>query len=378
MTDREACIALNMVSGVGPARMASLVAACGSPSAVLERTASELRSIQGIGESLAEKIASWREHVDIAAELDLADRGGVRILVQSDPEYPSILKEIHDAPICLYVRGRLPDLESNSLAVVGSRRMTAYGRSMAQHLAESAVYAGWTVISGLAYGIDAAAHQAVLNAGGKTIAVLGGGLARVQPQDHLPLAREIAATGAVVSEYPMEFPPNRRTFPMRNRIISGLSRATLVIEAGIGSGALITAAAAMEQGRAVFAVPGQADNPQAGGSNALIKQGAKLTETFDDVLEDFEFLPGMDRPKTVKVSETEDDEGPYDDSPPEDEILSENDRKAIAALAKGGLSLDQLASATGSPAGELLARMMKLEILRKVKKTPSGSYMIFR
>ncbi len=355
--------------------MSSLVSACGSPSAVLERTAQELRSIQGIGESLAEKIASWRENIDLAAELDLADRGGVRILVKDDPEYPSILKEIHDAPICLYIRGKLPDLESKSLAIVGSRRMTAYGRSMAQHLAESAVYAGWTVVSGLAYGIDAAAHQATLNAGGKTIAVLGGGLARVQPQEHLPLAREISSTGAVVSEYPMEFPPNRRSFPMRNRIISGLSRATLVVEAGIGSGALITAAAAMEQGRAVFAVPGQADNPQAGGSNALIKQGAKLTETFDDILEDFEFLPGMERPKPAMVCEGDEEES-YES--PEDGILSEEDRKALSALAKQELSLDQLANATGSPSGELLARMMKLEILRKVKKTPSGAYRIFR
>lgn len=375
MTDREACIALNMISGVGPARMTALTAACGSSSAVLERTAQELRSIQGIGEALAQKIASWREHIDLAAELDLADRGGVRILVRDDPEYPPILKEIHDAPICLYVRGKLPDLESKSIAIVGSRRMTAYGRSMAQHLAESAVYAGWTVVSGLAYGIDAAAHQAVLNAGGKTIAVLGGGLARVQPQDHVPLAREIAATGAVVSEYPMEFPPNRRSFPMRNRIISGLSRATLVVEAGIGSGALITAAAAIDQGRTVFSVPGQADNPQAGGSNSLIKQGAKLTETFDDILEDFEFLPGLDRPMPVKVCES-DEEDSFDSA--EDGILSDGDRKALEALRKGELTLDQLAASTDAPSGELLARMMKLEILRKVKKTPSGAYRLFR
>ncbi len=254
-----------MISGVGPARLACLVASCGSPSSVLERSAAELRSIQGIGEALAAKIASWRDSVDLDAELNMAERGGVRILVKDDPEYPPILKELRDAPICLYVRGALPDLESSSIAIVGSRRMSSYGRNMAQHIAESAAYAGWTVVSGLAYGVDAVAHQAVLNAGGKTIAVLGGGLARVQPQEHLPLAREISASGgAVVSEYPMEFPPNRRSFPMRNRIISGLSRGTLVVEAGLGSGALITAAAATEQGRAVFAVPGEIDNfPQA-------------------------------------------------------------------------------------------------------------------
>jgi DNA processing protein len=375
VTDREACIALNMVSGVGPARLAALTAACGSPSAVLESPAARLRSIPGIGEALAEKIASWRSSIDLAAELDLADRGGVRILVKDDPEYPPLLKEIHDAPICLYVRGRLPDLESKSIAIVGSRRMTSYGRAMAQHLAESAAYAGWTVVSGLAYGIDAVAHQAVLDAGGRTIAVLGGGLARVQPQDHLPLAREIALTGAVVSEYPMEFPPNRRSFPMRNRIISGLSRGTLVVEAGIGSGALITAAAAVEQGRSVFSVPGQADNPQAGGSNALIKQGAKLTETFDDVLEDFEFLPGMERPKLV----CEDQEGGLYEADADDaSLLSDGDRQALSALGRSEMSLDQLASAIDCPSGELLARMMKLEILRKVRKTTGGSYRIFR
>jgi len=376
VTDREACIALNMISGVGPARLASLVASCGSPSAVLERSARDLLSIQGIGEALASKIASWKESIDLDEELGMAERGGVRILVKDDPEYPSILKEIRDAPICLYVRGSLPDLDSLSIAIVGSRRMSSYGRNMAQHIAESAAYAGWTVVSGLAYGIDAVAHQAVLNAGGKTVAVLGGGLARVQPQEHLPLAREIAASGgAVVSEYPMEFPPNRRSFPMRNRIISGLSRGTLVVEAGLGSGALITAAAATEQGRSVFAVPGQADNPQAAGCNALIKQGAKLTESFDDILEDFEFLPGMERPKAVKEEGLP---GLDDEESQEDAVLSDEDSKALAALARGELSLDQLATATSAPSGELLARMMKLEILRKVKKTSSGSYRLNR
>ncbi len=366
-----------MISGVGRARFAALVAACGSPSAVLERNADGLKGIQGVGEALASKIASWRETVDLAGELDLADKGGVRILVQEDAEYPPLLKEIHDAPICLYVRGKLPDLESKSIAIVGSRRMTSYGRDMARHLAESASYAGWTVVSGLAYGIDAVAHQAVLDAGGITIAVLGSGLARVQPQEHLPLAREIAKNGAVLSEYPMEFPPNRRSFPMRNRIISGLSRGTLVIEAGIGSGALITAAAAVEQGRSVFSVPGQADNPQAGGTNMLIKQGAKLTERFDDVLEDFEFLPGFERDSRVKVSEDSPDDGFSAKDLDDDPTLSDDDRAALSALGRSEMSLDALSEATGALPGELLARMMKLEILRKVKKGPNGSYRIF-
>ena len=183
-------------------------------------------------------------YVDLKHELDLAERGGVRIITRGEENYPELLGTIHDAPVCLYVRGEIPDTISyRSLAVVGTRNMTQYGQRMAQHLSEAAAFAGFTVVSGLAYGVDAVAHRAALNAGGLSVSVLGGGLARIQPQEHVPLARDITQHGAVISEFPMEFSPTRHSFPMRNRIISGISKATLVVEAGLNSASLSTEAA---------------------------------------------------------------------------------------------------------------------------------------
>ena len=296
MTNREAYILLNMISGVGTARFKALVAKFKEPCKIFEQSIESISSIRGISPALAEKIIYWEKDLDLNAELEFAQQSGTQIVTMADAEYPEILKGIYDPPLCLYVRGKLPDFSYNSLAVVGSRRATIYGRKMAKHLAEEAVLAGWKVISGLAFGIDAIAHQATIDAGGVTIAVLGGGLARIHPQEHVQLARDIIETGgALISEFPMKFPVSRQSFPRRNRIVSGLSQAVLIIEAGLKSGALITANLAMEQGKDVFAVPGHVDNPQAKGCHKLIKQGAKLTEDFNDILDDYDFLPGFAR-----------------------------------------------------------------------------------
>lgn len=373
MTDREAYIILNMLSGIGPARLSMLLNFCGSPSEIFSQDRKSLSSIQGISASLAEKICEWEKHVDLNAELTLAERGGVRIITRGEEGYPELLSEIHDAPICLYIRGELPEnISRSSLAIVGTRNMTTYGQRMARHLAEAAAFSGWTVVSGLAYGVDAVAHQAVLDAGGKTVAVLGGGLARVQPQEHLPLARDISASGAVISEFPMEFSPTRHSFPMRNRIISGLSKATLVIEAGRNSGSLITAAAALEQGRTVFAVPGQADNPQASGCNQLIRQGAVLAETFDHILEEFDFLPGFSPKGENMICEETPGDSFFDNS---SEIsMTADNMKILEFLNRGDAFPDAIAENTGIPAGEIIGDLISLELLRKVKKTSSGAY----
>lgn len=373
MTDREAYIILNMLSGIGPARLSMLLNFCGSPSEIFSQDRKSLSSIQGISASLAEKICEWEKHVALNAELTLAERGGVRIITRGEEGYPELLSEIHDAPICLYIRGELPEnISRSSLAIVGTRNMTTYGQRMARHLAEAAAFSGWTVVSGLAYGVDAVAHQAVLDAGGKTVAVLGGGLARVQPQEHLPLARDISVSGAVISEFPMEFSPTRHSFPMRNRIISGLSKATLVIEAGRNSGSLITAAAALEQGRTVFAVPGQADNPQASGCNQLIRQGAVLAETFDHILEEFDFLPGFSPKGENMICEETPGDSFFDNS---SEIsMTADNMKILEFLNKGDAFPDAIAENTGIPAGEIIGSLISLELLRKVKKTSSGAY----
>ena len=262
MTNQEAYIILNMVSGVGTARFKTLVENFGEPRKIFAQSSGGISRIKGISEALANKIIYWEQDIDLHAELEFAKAGGAQIITLDDDEYPEILKGIYDPPLCLYVRGKLPDFSYNSLAIVGSRRATIYGRKMARHLAEAAILADWKVISGLAFGIDAIAHQAALEAGGITVAVLGGGLSRIHPQEHVPLAREIIESGgALISEFPMKFPVNRQSFPRRNRIVSGLSQAVLVVEAGIKSGALITANLGMDQGKDIFAIPGHVDNP---------------------------------------------------------------------------------------------------------------------
>ena len=365
MTNQEACIVLNMLSGIGPARLNALLAFCGEPQEIFSTPQTALASVQGISESMAEKIANWEKYIDLNHELELAKRGGVEIITREDEDYPELLKEIHDPPICLYIRGKLPDeLSSRALAVVGTRNVTNYGQRMAKHLSEAAAYSSFVVVSGLAFGVDAIAHRAALDAGGETVSVLGGGLARIQPQEHVPLAREIARHGAVISEFPMETNPTRHTFPMRNRIISGLSRGTLVIEAGLSSGSLITASFALEQGRTVFAVPGQADNPQAAGCNRLIRQNAVLTETFDDILEEFDFLPGLGRHENM----LREDEASVSLLDGEDSSISSEAAKILDLLQKGDASVDELSAALDCPAAEISASLIGLELLRRVKK----------
>ena len=369
MTEREAYIILNMLSGIGPARVATLLALCGTPWEIFACPEHALAAIQGIGPVLAEKIAHWDRYVDLRRELELAERGGVRIVTRGEEAYPELLSTIHDAPLCLYVRGEIPDsISSRSLAVVGTRNMTQYGQRMAQHLSEAAAFAGFTIVSGLAYGVDAVAHRAALNAGGLSVSVLGGGLARIQPQEHVPLAREIAQHGAVISEYPMEFSPTRHSFPMRNRIISGISRATLVVEAGLNSGSLITASFACEQGRTLFAVPGQADNPQAAGCNKLIRQNAILVENFDHILEEFDFLPGFSRGRNTLREESAAEQFFEEQA---DASLSTEGAKIADFLAKGDASVDDISAATVIPASEVMASLIGLGLLRKVRKEGS-------
>ncbi len=364
MTDREAYIVLNLLPGIGSQRVQALIREFGSAAAILERSAGEIAAVRGIPSALAAKLADWQSETNLPLELELTERGGARIITRDDYDYPEVLRHIPDPPLCLYVRGNLPEFDARTVAVVGSRRVTRYGRAMAKLLSESAVYAGWKVVSGLAYGVDAEAHQAAVDAGGITVAVLGGGLAKVHPQDHIPLARAIIDHGgAVITEFPMTFPVSRQSFPRRNRIVSGLSQAVIVVEADIDSGAMITATTAIDQGRTVFAVPGQVDNPQARGCHKLIREGACLTESFNDVLNEFEFLPGFG-PGVVA-------EEPGEYSAGEDDLFNQFDpfeSKVIGFLRGGPKSFDDIAAETEIPTGELLAVMMRLEVKMAVRQ----------
>ena len=372
INDRNACIVLNMISGIGYARYTALVRRFGSPAMVLNASIQELAEIKGIGNMLAKAVSSWRNTVDLAGELETAERCGINIYTIEDGDYPEVLRQLNDPPLVLYVRGRLPDFSCNSVSIVGSRRLSAYGDRMARHFAADAVMANWKVISGLAFGVDAAAHQATLENGGVTVGVLGGGLLRIHPQEHVPLASEIVEkNGALISEYPLNFPVSRQSFPRRNRIVAALSQATVVIEAGLDSGALITAKLALEQGKTVFALPGRVDEPQAAGCNTLIRDcGAKLAMSFRDVLNEFEFLPGM---APVPNGPAMPD---FPAEPADKKLLFNSNEETIcrALTVNGPATLDELAVRTAMVPGTLSGTLMALEIRDLIVKSPAGVY----
>jgi DNA processing protein len=263
--------------------------------------APELRNVNGIGPDLAEAIATWEAHVDLPAELQRIETFGAKIITQASPEYPRQLREIYNPPIVLYVQGTVTERDQHAISVVGSRKTSHYGLECAKKLSYQLAYAGLTVVSGLARGIDTAAHQGALAAEGRTIGVIGSGLMDFYPAENFALGEKMAASGAVVTEFPMTFPPSPQTFPYRNRIVAGWGSGLLVVEAGLNSGALITSTQALEHGRMVYAVPGQIDRPTSAGSNRLIQQGAKLVSSANDILDDLNALfpqkPKMQQPQ---------------------------------------------------------------------------------
>ena len=290
MTDHEAYIALNLMGQLGPVRVRALREHLGSLLAIFDADEADLRMAPGIGPELARAIVEQRSRVDPVREESQARALGARILTPADADYPEPLRWIHSPPLALYVAGEFVERDRHAIAIVGSRRCTFYGRSVADRLSFQLAKAGMTVVSGLARGIDVAAHEGALKAGGRTIAVLGSALDRLYPPESAPLAERIREHGAVVSEFPLGRDPDRTTFPYRNRLISGLSLGVVIVEADHQSGAMNTAAHAVEQGRAVFAVPGRIDQPMARGPHALIRDGARLVEDVRDILEEFEYL----------------------------------------------------------------------------------------
>ena len=362
MTEREGCIALNLISGIGYARFKILSDHFGSPGEVFGHEAAEYAGLRTIGPQLSARLAEFDAPAAVEAESDLADRAGIRIITLFDGDYPAVLRELYDPPLCLYVRGTLPEFPEKAVAVVGTRRISSYGRRMSQRIAGDAAAMGFVVVSGLAMGVDTVAHRAALDAKGITVAVLGAGLAHIHPQENIPLAREIVDRGgALVSEFPIAMPPARQNFPRRNRIVAGLCRATIVTEAGINSGALITARLAIENSREVFALPGNADNPSARGCNALIREGAGLIESFDDAAE----AMGMGR----RVPLSGDAPGSAPDSD-----LDELSRKVLQLLGDGETGFDEMQSILNAETGVLLSCLMKLDLKMLIELTPEQLY----
>lgn len=360
MTETEAFVVLNMIPRMGPVRLRKLLDVFGDPQSILSTSASDLREVDSVGPEAARSIAGWRDLVSLEEELRRIEKAGVSVLSVADPSYPSLLREIHDPPIVLYVWGSLQERDRHAIGVVGTRKPSHYGAECAKKLSYQLAYSGLTVVSGLARGVDTFAHQGALAAKGRTLAVIGSGLGKLYPPENRALAEKIAdGGGAVLSEFPMSTGADRQTFPMRNRIISGLSFGLLVVEAGARSGALISASQAGDQGRTLYAVPGRIDNPGAIGSNKLIQQGAKLVTAAEDVLEDLQILfpkqPDLPAPAT-----------PAD--------LSEAEVIIYQTLQSEEMIVDQIVAKTGLPSHQVSSTLLALEMRGLVKMLPGSRF----
>ena len=352
--------------GVGRASMRRLLAALGSPQAVAAASLETLQQV--VGKRAEELQAEPPGHVArVAATLAwLGERPNRRLLTLSDADSPPLLLQTADPPLLLYLEGRADLLCADSVAIVGSRRPTPQGLENARRLARELGDRGWAVVSGLAAGIDGAAHAGALEASAGTVAVVGTGLDMVYPHAHRALAARIAREGLMVSEFPLGMAPMPDNFPQRNRIIAGLSRGTLVVEAALRSGSLITARQATEAGREVFAVPGSIHSPQARGCHALLRDGAKLVESVDDILDE------LGAPARAAVPSRRLDGGAplqaegAEGAEPEDEVLR--------ALGHDPVSLDALMARCGWPAPQLNVRLMELELEGRVARLPGGLF----
>ncbi len=356
-------VRLALVSGVGPRTWQQLMAAFGSPTRVLEAMPSELEAVDGIGPRLSQAIARARHEIDADEELALCEKHGIDVFLAGGEGYPSSLMEIPDPPGVLYCRGELLPRDALAVAIVGSRHASTYGTSQAERLAGGLARAGFTIISGLARGIDAAAHRAALLAGGRTIAVLGSGLLNLYPPEHAELALEVSQSGALLSEAPVRMGPHRNLFPQRNRLISGLSRGVIVIEASLKSGALITARHAMEQNRDVFAVPGRVDNHLSHGCHRLIRDGVKLIESADDVLEELGPLP---TPVAHSAEQTI--------HHPIEITLNDLERRVLQCIEPSPTLVDAIIAQSELPATQVLSTLTILEMRRLIRRVSGMQY----
>jgi len=356
----EALVALNLIEHVGPIRLRQLLEHFGEAPEVLRASKQQLLQVRNIGEETAEAIASWEKTIDLNGELKRIGEFGCRIVTQADAEYPELLRQIYDPPILLYVKGQLLPKDKNAVAMVGSRMTTHYGMEAARRLAYQLAYVGVTVVSGAARGIDSAAHQGALSGKGRTIAVLGTGINLVFPSENRQLYEQIASNGALITQFPFNRKPDKQSFPIRNRIVAGMTLGTVVVEANLTSGALITANFAVEYGRQVFAVPGRIDSPRSKGCHELIKKGAKLCESAEDILSEFEYLfPASNRPPSA---------GETGVLPAIE--LSENEQKVYDALDHEESSIDEVIRGSGLPSSAVSVALLSLEMKRVVRQLP--------
>lgn len=366
-------LSLSLVPGVGTTYFVRLLARFRRPAAVLAASEAALRDV--VGPKLAQRIRAYHEVVDTARQVRLLDEYDADLITMEDPRYPPALAEIYDPPLALFVRGELHEADQHSVALVGTRKPSPYGWQMANKLGRDLAARGITVVSGMASGTDTAAHQGALEAGGRTIAVLGCGVDTVYPAENAELMHRIIAQGAVISSFPMGVKPSSGHFPNRNRLISGLTLGTVVVEAPRSSGALITARRAAEQGRDVFAVPGQVGNQNSLGPHALLREGAKLVETVDDILVELavptasrqpaprnETKPAVEAPHAI-------DPVPRDSPVPAPSIpVNDQEKDVLSMLSRDGSFVDEIALACRLSVSEALSTLTMLELKGLVRQ----------
>lgn len=363
LSEHQALVALNMVKGIGAVTVKALVNAFGSASAVFDASASDLEAVPGIGKAKAASFAEGFKAVDPVKEEADAEILGIKIITWGDKDYPTLLSKIYDPPLAIYYHGDATAFLRASISIIGTRAPSIYGRETAQRLSYGLAAAGYAVVSGLAVGIDAEAHRGAIMAKGRTIGVIGSALDCFYPNENRKLANDIIRHhGIVMSEYPLGRPADKQTFPMRNRIISGLSAGVVVVEAASGSGTLITVKQAMDQGRVVMAVPGKIDSPTSKACHKLIRDGATLVTCVDDIVEACQSLIPM-RPHTSQATEAK-------NSPAAN--LSREEKSVLAALGHSEKSIEELAMSTGINIGRLNGLLVTLQVKRRLKILPTG------
>lgn len=362
MQDRFYWAALHAASDLGPRSLLHLYRYFRSGQEALRASAVELQQVSRLSPQVIEKILFFQKYADPAKTYQDLTASGIRLLMLGEPDYPQGLAEIADPPAMLYLRGALPPPELPLMAVVGARQATPYGMAMARDLAQGLAESGWGVVSGMARGVDAAAHSGALAGNGYTLAVFGCGITVCYPRENERLRDRILVTGGLISEFPPVASPTAKNFPIRNRIISGCSLGTLVVEAGDKSGALITAYLSLEQGRDVFAVPGPVTSTRSRGTNSLIKQGAKLVETVEDVLVEFPYL------RSVKQDKNSSPQVLAKDLPGDEGVI-------FRQLSLEPVHIDQLAENTGLTVSIVGGLLTMLELKGLTKRLP-GHYFI--
>jgi len=366
LSETQALLVLNALPSLGPVSLRRLLEEFeGEPRAVLAASAARLEKVKGVGPNMSGAITTWSQQVDLAREEKRLAQASARFVTHRDPDYPALLRELYDPPIGLYQKGKY-SFERPAIAMVGSRKTTLYGQKVARTLARELAQAGFCIVSGLARGIDTAAHEGALEGQGPTVGVLGTGLDIIYPPENIDLYRQVEAAGAVVSEFPFGRRANRQSFAMRNRIVAGMSVGVVVVESDKAGGSMITARFAGEQGRQLFAVPGRIDQSTSAGCHQLIQDGAKLTTCVDDVLNEFSYLDGL-APTPIAASPS----AAALEAPP----VSPLEATVLATFAGGSrLIPDEIAEQTGLPIAEINTALMMLELQRRVAKQPDGRF----